>query len=334
YILRAHLLCAAWEQGLSKEDTQYFGPNFQTQIEELVATNELKERHGRWFLSPSIAQPARNINIRSTSGVTFALIDTSTGSLLETIEADDAFFQVHPGAIYLHQGESYLVTNLDLITHTAYCLPSDANYYTQTKELSDLKILKVWRTKHVGNVEVSLGEVEVTTTVIGYKRKSQFTEEVLGEEVLDLPPVTINTVSLWFDIPDKSIKRIETEELDFAGAIHAVEHAAIGILPLFALCDRNDIGGLSTPLHPDTGKPQIFIHDGHPGGVGIAEKGYEIITELWQATLDTVKNCPCQEGCPSCIQSPKCGNNNKPLDKKAALILLEQLVFNSKKANS
>jgi DEAD/DEAH box helicase domain-containing protein len=175
-------------------------------------------------------------------------------------------------------------------------------------------------------VKVFLGEVEVTTTVIGYKRKSQLTEEVLGEEELDLPPQTLNTISLWFDIPDAMVRRTATERLDFAGALHATEHAAIGILPLFALCDRNDIGGLSTPLHPDTGKPQIFIHDAHPGGVGIAEKGYELIDELWRATLDSVKACPCQEGCPSCIQSPKCGNNNKPLDKKGARLLLEYLV--------
>ncbi|MDP2918769.1 MAG: DEAD/DEAH box helicase [Dehalococcoidia bacterium] len=326
YILRAHLMCAAWEQSLGADDVRYFGQAMEEEIGGLVQRGLLKERRGRWYLSPSIAYPAQSVNIRSTSGDNYALIDVSTGSLLETIEADIAFFQVHPGAIYLHQGDAYLVTQLDLKTHTAYAVPTDADYYTQTKELEDLRILKVLQSKDVGRVKVHLGEVEVTTQVLGYKRKSQLTDEVIGEEVLDLPPRQFPSIALWFDIPDGFIKRTGTAELDFAGGLHATEHAAIGMLPLYALCDRNDIGGISTPLHPDTGKPQIFIYDGHPGGVGIAEKGYELIEELWRTTLDSVKACPCQEGCPSCIQSPKCGNNNKPLDKRAAVLLLESLV--------
>ena len=168
--------------------------------------------------------------------------------------------------------------------------------------------------------------MEVTTTVLSYKRKAQFTDENLGEEDLDLPPQIFQTIALWFDLPERTIARINSEQLDFAGGLHAAEHAAIGILPLFALCDRNDIGGVSTVFHADTGKPQIFIHDGHPGGVGIAEKGFELIEQLWQVTLQTIRECPCQDGCPSCIQSPKCGNNNKPLDKKAAQMLLEGLL--------
>jgi len=170
---------------------------------------------------------------------------------------------------------------------------------------------------------VYLGEVEVTTTVVGFRKKAQFTEEVIGEEPLDLPPQRFFTVALWFDLPADAVTRLVKKQLDFAGGLHAAEHAAIAILPLFALCDRNDIGGVSTPFHPDTGKAQIFIYDAHPGGVGIAEKGFDLIEELWQTTLKAIIECPCQEGCPSCIQSPKCGNNNKPLDKKAARILLE-----------
>ena len=169
-----------------------------------------------------------------------------------------------------------------------------------------------------GPVTVSLGEVEVNSSVIGYRKKAQLTEEIIGEEPLDLPPQIFNTVSLWFDLPPKAVARIAKTGLDFAGGIHAVEHAAISILPLFALCDRNDIGGVSTPFHPDTGKAQIFIYDAHPGGIGIAEKGYELIQELWEKTYRAIAECPCQDGCPSCIQSPKCGNNNEPLDKKAA----------------
>ncbi|GAG89902.1 unnamed protein product, partial [marine sediment metagenome] len=168
--------------------------------------------------------------------------------------------------------------------------------------------------------KVYLGEVEVTNTVVGFKKKAQFTEEVIGEEPLDLPTQRFPTVALWFDLSPEVVDRLGREQLDFAGGLHAAEHAAIAILPLFALCDRNDIGGVSTPFHPDTGRAQIFIYDAYPGGIGIAEKGFDLMEELWQATLKVITECPCQEGCPSCIQSPKCGNNNKPLDKKAAQI--------------
>jgi len=245
--------------------------------------------------------------------------------LLETVEASVAFFQIHPGAIYLHQGESYLVTELDLANRTAYAEPTTASYYTQTKEITDLRIVKIICHKSCGQVKVYLGEVEVTTTVVSFKKKAQFTEEVIGEELLDLPPQHFPTVALWFDLPEGAITRLVKAQLDFAGGLHAAEHAAIAILPLFALCDRNDIGGVSTPFHPDTGKAQIFIYDAHPGGIGIAEKGFDFVEKLWETTLKVITECPCLDGCPSCIQSPKCGNNNKPLDKKAAHVLLEGL---------
>ena len=249
-----------------------------------------------------------------------------------------AFFQIHPGAIYLHQGESYLVTRLDLSGHTAYAAPTSASYYTQTKEIEDLHIIRLIRSRSCGparlpesqrdgeQVKVYLGEVEITNNVVGFKKKAQYTDEVIGEEPLDLPPIIFPTVAMWFDLPSEAIDRLDRAQLDFAGGLHAAEHAAIAMLPLFTLCDRNDIGGLSTPLHPDTGNAQIFIYDAYPGGIGITEKGFDLVEELWRATLEAITTCPCEEGCPSCIQSPKCGNNNKPLDKKAARILLEGLL--------
>ena len=326
YILRAHLMCAAWELPLSSEDEVFFGSALSKETAELAKRGALRERRGRWYLAPSIAYPAQSINIRSTSGEKYTIMDTSTGSLLETIEASVAFFQVHPGAIYLHQGESYLVTELDLASRTAYAMPTSATYYTQVKDLTDLHIVRVIRSRNTGQAKVYLGEVEVTTTVVGFRKKAQFTEEVISEEPLDLPPQHFPTVSLWFDLPARVISRLDKDQLDLAGGLHAAEHAAISILPLFALCDRNDIGGVSTPFHADTGKAQIFIYDAHPGGIGIAEKGFDLIGQLWEATLKAIAECPCQEGCPSCIQSPKCGNNNKPLDKKAAEVLLEGLL--------
>ncbi|MQY55714.1 MAG: DUF1998 domain-containing protein, partial [Dehalococcoidia bacterium] len=345
YILKPHLLCAAWEKPLSDEDKEFFGAGVDAALAELEQEGKLRKRQERWYPSPAMTYPAQDVSIRATSGQ-YAIIDVSQGCLLETVEASVAFFQIHPGAIYLHQGESYLITELDLARHTALAEPTSVGYYTQAKEITDIRVAtftyplcnefssslqernKV-RVKDCHGVKVYLGDVDVTTTVSGFKKKRQFTEEVIGEEPLDLPPQSFFTKALWFDLPQKAIARIADTGLDFHGGLHACEHAAIGILPLFALCDRNDIGGVSTPFHPDTGKAQIFIYDAYPGGIGIAEKGFEIIAELWQATLKLIKECPCQDGCPSCVQSPKCGNNNQPLDKKAAIILLQELTSSS-----
>ena len=326
YILRAHLLSASWELPLNNNDDRFFGPLFNQERAELERQGMLRERRQGWYLSPAIAYPAQAINIRATSGEHFTVIDSSSDSMLETVESSVALFQIHPGAVYLHQGEPYLVTELDLSSRTAYAEPTTAPYYTQTKEITDLHIVRLIRKKSYRQVKAHLGEVEVTTSVVGFKKKAQFTEEVIGEEPLDLPLIRFPTVALWFDLPAGAVKRLEEARLDFAGGLHAAEHAAIAILPLFALCDRNDIGGVSTPLHPDTGRAQVFIYDAYPGGIGIAEKGFDLLPELWQATLKTIIECPCLEGCPSCIQSPKCGNNNKPLDKEAAQVLLEGLL--------
>jgi len=330
HILKPHLLCAAWELPLSRQDGQWFGAGWEQSRQELEQQGQLRERHQLWFLSPTIAFPAQEINIRAASAQSYAVLDISRGGqLLETVEAANAFFQIHPGAIYLHQGEAYLVTALDLAAHTAYVVPSDASYYTQTRDITEIRILKTLEQKKAGVMNVYLGQVEVTTTVVGFRKKQQFTEEVLGEEVLELPPQRFTTIAFWFDMPPGAEELLAGQCLDFAGGLHATEHAAISLLPLFALCDRNDIGGVSTPFHADTGRANIFIYDGYPGGIGIAEKGFQLVEELWQATLKAISDCPCQDGCPSCVQSPKCGNNNEPLDKRAAQILLECLLGKS-----
>jgi DEAD/DEAH box helicase domain-containing protein len=325
YILKSHLLCAAWESPLSGSDEGLFGDSFVSELGELEEQGVIRQRQGRWYLSPSIAYPAQEVNIRAASGEIIALMDTATDTLLETVEASIAIFQLHPGAVYLHQGESYLVTELDLPGRVARVEPTSVHYYTVAREINDLRVLKTEDSRRYGKTEICLGEVEITTTVVGFKRKAQFTEEVIGEEPLDLPARHFPTVSLWFDLPPEVIDRVGDARLDLAGGLHALEHAAIGILPMFAMCDRNDIGGVSTTFHPDTGRAQVFIYDAYPGGIGIAEKGYELVRQLWQATLKAVVECPCQDGCPSCIQSPKCGNNNEPLDKKAAIMILQGL---------
>jgi len=329
-ILKPHLLCAAWEKPLTDSDSEYFGTAYNEATSELEREGKLRKGNGRWYLTPGIAHPTQEVNIRSTSNRNYAIADASRGyELLEIIEASIAFFQIHPGAIYLHQGKSYEVKELDMERHIAIVTPATVNYYTQARELTDIRILKTEQRKKCSDTEVCLGKVDVTNTVISFKKKLQFTEEVISEEPLDLPSQRFITQALWFDLPQEAVSQVAKARLDFAGGLHAAEHAAIAMLPLFALCDRNDIGGFSIPFHPDTGKAQIFIYDAYPGGIGIVEKGFEIITELWYATLKAIEDCPCHEGCPGCIQSPKCGNNNEPLDKKAALVLINGLLANT-----
>lgn len=326
YILKPHILCAAWERTLEERDGQYFGPLFKEAVQELEKEGLLKQARNRWFLSPRVHYPAQEINLRTASAESYAIINSEKGfELLEVVEASRAFLQAHQGAIYLHQGEPYEIKRLDLDNHIAYAVPTEADYYTQTKELTDISIMEELKEKQAGGVSVYRGKVEVSNQVISFVRKKQFTEEIINEEFLDLPEQKYITAALWFDIPEEALRDLVRQGMDPAGGLHALEHAAIGLLPLFALCDRNDIGGVSTPMHSQTGKPEIFIYDGYPGGIGITEKGYELIKELWLATEKAIADCPCEEGCPACIQSPKCGNNNEPLDKKAALHLLKLL---------
>ena len=189
--------------------------------------------------------------------------------------------------------------------------PATGDYYTQPRELNDVRIVRSLRHRVLLRATAAyLGRVRVRSQVIGYRRLQQFSEAVLGDEPLDMPVTEYETVAVWWDLPAELPRELAGRGLDFLGGIHAAEHAAIGILPLFAMCDRWDIGGLSTPRHPDTDAAQIFIYDGFPGGVGIAEKGFELLPELWAATLDVIRGCPCADGCPSCVQSPKCGNFN------------------------
>jgi len=213
YIARAHLLCAAWEMPLSKDDEEFFGETLEREGAELEKRGVLRKRRGRQYVSPAIAHPAQSISIRSTSGENYSIWDSGTNTLLETIEDSVAFFQIHPGAVYLHQGEAFLINALDIASRTAYADRIEANYYTQCKDLTDLHILRKRREKRTRRAWVHLGEVEVTTTVVGYRRKAQFTDEVLGEEPLELPPQNFPTVALWFDLPDEAIAEVEREKL-------------------------------------------------------------------------------------------------------------------------
>ena len=327
YVLKPQLLCAAYEAPLIGDDDELFGPDLPALAAELESDGFLQMRRGRWHLPAHVEYPAGDVDIRSGSGGFFTLVDEQSGAVLETVDEATAYTQLYPGAVYLHQAEDYLVAELDLETRTAYAGPADVPYYTQARHLTETRVLNVYSSKPVGSSTVHLGEISVSTTVIAFRRRSRTTHESLGEQPVDLPTQSYDTVALWLDFPADTLAAIRSERRDLAGGLHAMEHAAIGLLPLFALCDRNDIGGLSTPLHPDTGRPQVFIHDGHPGGVGIAEHGYEVIEDLCKATMSAIMECPCESGCPGCVHSPKCGNNNHPLDKAVAVRLLRDILY-------
>jgi len=327
YVLGQHLPCAAHELPLSPRDEAHFGTGFVKAMVTLEEQGLLQYQSGqdKWYYRGQ-DYPAQHVSIRSIGGQPIVLMDGSNHKRLEEMDEISAFSRVHPGAIYLHQGDNYLVTELDLAKGQATLLPTDVDYYTQAREQNDISIIRSLKHRRLKNITAYWGAMRVTQQTVGYRRVRQVTEANLGDTMLDMPATTFKTRGLWWDVPPDWSKRLARRGLDFAGGLHAVEHAAIGLLPMFAMCDRWDIGGLSTPMHPDTGLPQIFIYDGYPGGVGIAEQGFDLLDELWAATLAAIKECPCLDGCPSCIYSPKCGNNNEPLDKQAAIWLLETLL--------
>jgi DEAD/DEAH box helicase domain-containing protein len=328
YILEQHLPCAAHELPLTPADEALFGQGF---VEAMINLEErglvtYQPDQDKWYYRGR-DYPAERVSIRSIGGKPVALVDSKRKfKQLEEMDEASAYSRVHPGAIYMHQGESYLVTKLDLQKGQAVLVPARVDYYTQTRELNDIHIIRSERHRQLKITTAYWGPVRATQQVVSYRRVRQFSEANLGETPLDMPANTFETRALWWDVPHEWARRLAQRGWDFRGGLHAVEHAAIGLLPLFAMCDRWDIGGLSTPMHPDTEKPQIFIYDGYPGGVGITEQGFDLLTDLWEATLVAIKDCPCDDGCPSCIYSPKCGNNNEPLDKRAAIWILESLL--------
>lgn len=325
YLLKRHLVCAAYEEPLSKADKQYFGDGFLSTVKDLATEGKLIQRGNKWFYRGRDF-PASNVNIRSVSSSLYLIVEQQTGTLLGTVDEAVAFFHVHPGAIYLHQGDYFRVVDLDLEDKVALVRPSRGDYYTLTRDLTDIWIREELANKKLGQTRIWFGRVEVSTQIFGFQKRRISSGEAIGEEQLDLPPNRFLTEAFWFTIPDKMVAKLRLGKKALAGGIHAIEHTAIGILPFFAMCDRWDIGGVSTTCHEATLKPTIFVYDACPGGAGIAAKGYQLAREHLAKTLRVVADCPCQEGCPSCIQSPKCGNFNEPLDKKAAIKILGEIL--------
>jgi len=323
HILRSHMLCAAYELPIEEADFELFGQNLGPLLLEEEQSGALVRRGGRWFLV-SNESPASQVNVRCVSGKTFAIINNQTGEVLGTVDEARAYETVHQGAVYLHQGESYLVESLDIGNGIAHVKPLRAPFYTQPTTLDTTRVESVDQTKECGVGTVSLGNVRVTSKVVGYRRKQLLTDRAIHFIPLDMPANEYTTRAIWITIPQAVADQLAEEAYDLPGSLHATEHCAIGLLPLVALCDRGDIGGVSHPRHPDLGGlPAVFIHDAYPGGVGIAEVAYERIEDILRSVISTVQTCPCEDGCPSCVQSPKCGNNNQPLDKKGAGLLLK-----------
>jgi DEAD/DEAH box helicase domain-containing protein len=324
HILGGHLLCAAYEAPLTDDDCELFGGEKAVYVAHRLCEEDVLAARGDRLVYSGEAYPAGLINIRSASGNQVVIVDDSRGgAVLGTAEEARAFETLHPGAVYLHLGESYVVERLDTDNYRAHVRPATGGYYTEPRTDSHIQILETFASKEWGDTVAYFGQVAVTTQVVGFRQKQLFSDEVLGDHDLDLPEMRFETEAVWYPIPNDISQELTRKNLDLGGGVHAVEHASISLLPLFALCDRNDIGGVSSPYHPQVGAPVIFVHDAHPGGVGIAETGFRLINEWLGATRTLLDECPCESGCPSCIQSPKCGNNNEPLDKAAARTILQ-----------
>jgi DEAD/DEAH box helicase domain-containing protein len=356
-IYQAHLLCAAYEggpHGLSRDDAEFLGPRWEAYAEALVSAGLLRKRTTRsppadrsspadglevYVLRRPSDYPAARVSLRSSSPDSFAIVDVSSGELLGQTEAARAHSTVHDGAVYLHQGRSYEVRELDLENRRALVAPFDGDWYTQPKRETDTNIERLLDRRETLGVTLSFGEVSVTETVLGYQRKRLSGgggHPIIDLVMLDLPQTSFSTQALWFELSAGTLTGLDSDGDGtgeggvpinaLLGSLHATEHAQIAVLPLIAMCDRWDIGGLSTNMHPQTGGPTIFVYDGHPGGIGITRLAYQRFEELCRDACRLIAECRCKSGCPSCVQSPKCGNLNEPLSKGGARVLLDSML--------
>jgi DEAD/DEAH box helicase domain-containing protein len=320
YITAGHVMCASNELPLSDGDTDYFTEGYLQSIDELSEKRLLRKREYGWMYSGP-PRPETRVKLNNISDQTVTVLLFSR--VLETMDITQAYREVHEGAILLHQGEPYRVTSLDLVNLEAQVEEADPGYYTAALKTIDISIKNIIREQNRG-IKSGLGKVDVTEYYIEYRRMQN--EKIISKHPLNLPPLNFPSIGFWFTIPSSIASRIRSQGLDFAGGLHAIEHAMIAISPLHAMCDPRDLGGVSTELHRDTMEPTIFVYDGYKGGIGLSEKLHELLPELLSTTLNLVRDCKCEDGCPSCIYSSKCGNNNEPLDKKTAIVLLNYLI--------
>ena len=324
YVLGPQLCCAASEAPLTADDLALFGGEpARAAVDGLTASGALRRRPSGWYWT----HPGRpDVDLRGAGGAPVSVVEAATGRLLGTVDPESSHMMLHTGAVYLHQGVSYLVDDLDLEDAIALVHQEEPDWSTHARDVTDVAVLGVRSYVDAGPVGLFLGEVEVTSQVVSYQRRRIGSGEVLDTRPLDLPVRDLRTVAVWFTVSPATLAAAGVEPPDVPGALHAAEHAAIGLLPLMATCDRWDIGGLSTANHPDTEAPTVFVYDGHPGGAGFAERAYATAAAWLNATREAIAACGCEAGCPSCVQSPKCGNGNNPLDKDGAVLVLDAVL--------
>jgi DEAD/DEAH box helicase domain-containing protein len=325
HVLRPHLAAAAAELPIREAEVASFGPSAPDALTSLVDAGLLRRRPAGWFWTAR-GRATDLADLRGTGGPPVRICEVATGRLLGTVDAAASHHTVHEGAVYLHQGDTYVVRELDLDGSVALVERDDPEWTTSARDVTDIRIVDSQRAESRGGVGLQLGTVDVTNQVVSFLRRRLGSGEVLGEEPLDLPPRQLRTVAAWWTVTADVLDAARIDAASLPGAAHAAEHASIGLLPLVATCDRWDIGGVSTAFHPDTGAPTVFVYDGHAGGAGFAERAYAQARRWLTATRDGIASCECEAGCPSCVQSPKCGNGNEPLDKAAATRLLVAVI--------
>ncbi|WP_307813008.1 DEAD/DEAH box helicase [Micromonospora coerulea] len=325
YVLAPQLACAAAEAPLTPADLELFGDGAKEAVDSLVEAGALRQRPTGWYWRH---RERPEVDLRGEGGAPVCVVEASTGRLLGTVDGGSSHFLIHPGAVYLHQGVSYVVDSLDLADGCALVHAEEPDWSTHARDVTSLSVVSVRSYVDAGPVGLFLGEVDVTSQVVSYQRRRIASGEVIDTRPLDLPARELRTVAVWFTVSPESLALAGVEAADIPGALHAAEHAGIGLLPLMATCDRWDIGGLSTAVHPDTEAPTVFVYDGHPGGAGFAERAYGTAAAWLRATRDAIAECGCESGCPSCVQSPKCGNGNNPLSKPDAVKVLDVVLAN------
>ena len=323
HILAGHLACAAAEHHLDQLDLEQFGGDATRPVlAALVEAKVLRVRPAGWFSAES-GHPADRVDLRGPGAGQVAIVEADSGRMLGTVDTYRAPAAVHPGAVHLHRGRSYLVLHLDLEHGVAVVEAGRPDWTTVSRSASQVELTAVELAESLpGGLTVGVGPARVTSQVVGYLRR-RLSGELIDAVPLDMPAHTLDTRAVWYTIRGAALLAAGLPEQRIPGALHAAEHAAIGLLPLFAGCDRWDVGGLSTRLHPDTGEPTVIVYDGFPGGAGFANRGREVLVPWLTAVRELVTTCPCLSGCPSCVQSPKCGNGNAPLDKAGAGVVLD-----------
>ncbi len=323
-ILGRHLECAASEMPLKAQESWLAEAGVACVVREMEQEGRLlQEAKGRSWVAAR-KRPHRDVNLRG-SGASFQIVDPE-GAVIGSVDAHQAFRETHAGAVYLHRGRSYTIRELDLGARLARAVPEKSRWHTNVRVTKTTEIVATRCEGLVRGMRVCLGRLRVTETVTGYERRDNGTRRLLDIQPLDLPPMTFETEGLWMCIPDTARRQVEERFYHFMGSIHALEHVSIGLMPLMVMADRNDFGGISTPMHPQAGGPAVFVYDGLPGGAGLTAGAFPHLEQLLSAVRDVLRQCPCETGCPSCIQSPKCGSGNRPLDKEGALFLVDCLL--------